>query len=224
MKNFIKNNLIAGLLVVLPVGLTYILLAFVINGLDRSMAPVISDFIIWSGAPLPENFHLPGLGFAVVGIFILLVGLLTTNFFGNKIIEAGDLLMHRTPYVRGIYTTIKQVVTAIAESKKSSFKKLALVKYPHNGMHMLGIVACDTRGEVVHRTGDNQVNVFIPLIPNVTIGFMVVTPRDQITLLEMTLEEGTKFLLSFGIFNEGAEKKSSEPQPTANPPSKTGEA
>jgi len=224
LKNFIKNNLIAGLLVVLPVGLTYILLAFVINGLDRSMAPVISDFIIWSGAPLPEDFHFPGLGFAVVCIFILLVGLLTTNFFGNKIVEAGDLLMHRTPYVRGIYTTIKQVVTAISESKKSSFKKLVLVKYPHNSMHMLGIVACDTRGEMVHRTGDNQVNVFIPLIPNVTIGFMMVTPRDQIALLEMTLEEGAKFLLSFGIFNGEAEKQSSEPRPTANPPAQTGEA
>lgn len=211
-------------MVVLPVGLTYILLAFVINGLDRSMAPVISDFIIWSGAPLPENFYLPGLGFAVVCIFILLVGLLTTNFIGNKIVEAGDLLMHRTPYVRGIYTTIKQVVTAISESKKSSFKKLVLIKYPHNSMHMLGIVACDARGEVVHRTEDNQVNVFIPLIPNVTVGFMVVTPRDQITFLEMTLEEGAKFLLSFGIFSGGAEKKSDEPGSTANPPSQPGKA
>ena len=215
MKTFIKNKLIAGLLVILPIGLTYILLSFVINGLDRRMAPLISDFILWSGAPLPEDFHLPGLGFSVVGIFILLVGLLTTNFFGNKIVEAGDKLMHRTPFVRGIYTTIKQVVTAVSESKKSSFKKLALVRYPHNSMHMLGIVACDARGEVVHRTEDNQVNVFIPLIPNVTIGFMVVTPGDQITLLEMTLEEGTKFLLSFGIFQGG--EKSGESRSVADP-------
>lgn len=91
-------------------------------------------------------------------------------------------------------------------------------------MHMLGIVACDARGEVVHRTEDNQVNVFIPLIPNVTVGFMVVTPRDQITFLEMTLEEGAKFLLSFGIFSGGAEKKSGEPGSTANPPSQPGKA
>ncbi len=224
MKNFIKNNLIAGLLVVLPVGLTYILLSFVITGLDQRMAPLISDFIVWSGVPLPEDFHLPGLGFAVVCIFILLVGLLTTNFFGNKIVEAGDMLMHRTPFVRGIYTTIKQVVTAISESKNSSFKKLALVQYPHNSMRMLGIVACDTRGEVVHRTEDNQVNVFIPLIPNVTIGFMMVTPRDQITLMEMTLEEGTKFLMSFGIFQGVTSDKSGESRSAAGSPSQAGEA
>ena len=90
-------------------------------------------------------------------------------------------------------------------------------------MRMLGIVTCDTQGELVYRTEDNQVNVFIPTIPNVTIGFMVVTPKEDITMLKMTLEEGAKFLMSFGIFNEGAEKKSGDPKATANPTSPVGE-
>ena len=205
MKNFLKKNLIAGLLVIIPIGLTYIVFAFVIGKLDALMAPVVTWIILRLQLPLPADFHLPGLGFILIGLFIFLVGLVATNFLGKQLVRAWDYLMHQVPFVRGIYMTIKKVVETISRSDTPSFDQLVLVHYPHETSRMIGLVASEGRGEVVNRTGKDLVNVFLPLLPNVTLGFMLLVPRDQIVTLKMTREEGIKYLMSFGIVAPGME-------------------
>lgn len=111
--------------------------------------------------------------------------------------------MHRVPYVRGIYLTIQKVVVSISDPNKSPFEQMVLVDYPHASSRMIGLIACDEHGEVSGRTGEDLVNVFLPLLPNVTLGFMVILPRDQIIPLRMTREEGIKYLMSFGIVVPG---------------------
>ena len=203
MKSFIKQNMIAGLLVIIPIALTYIVMAFVINKLDQLMAPVVTWMILHLKLPLPEDFHLPGLGFILICLFIFGIGLVTANFFGKQLVRAWDYLMHRVPFVRGIYLTIQKVVIAISDPDKSPFEKMVLVDYPHSTSRMIGLIACDEQGEVSDRTGEDLVNVFLPLLPNVTLGFMVILPRDQIIPLKMTREEGIKYLMSFGIVAPG---------------------
>lgn len=203
MKNFLKQNMIAGLLVIVPIALTYIVLAFVIGKLDQLMAPVVTWFILQLQLPLPEDFHLPGLGFILICLFIFIVGLVTANFLGKQLVRAWDFLMHRVPFVRGIYLTIQKVVLAISDPDKSPFEQMVLVDYPHASSRMIGLIACDERGEVSDRTNEDLVNVFLPLLPNVTLGFMVILPRDQIIPLKMTREEGIKYLMSFGIVVPG---------------------
>ena len=203
MKSFLKQNMIAGLLVTVPIALTYIVMAFVINKLDQLMAPVVTWIILRLQLPLPEDFHLPGLGFILICFFIFAIGLVAANFLGRQLVRAWDYLMHRVPYVRGIYLTIQKVVVAISDPNKSPFEQMVLVDYPHASSRMIGLIACDEHGEVSSRTDEDLVNVFLPLLPNVTLGFMVILPRDQIIPLRMTREEGIKYLMSFGIVVPG---------------------
>jgi uncharacterized membrane protein len=191
--------MIAGLLVTVPIALTYIVMAFVISKLDQLMAPVVTWIILRLQLPLPEDFHLPGLGFILICFFIFTIGLVAANFLGKQLVRAWDYLMHRVPFVRGIYLTIQKVVVAISDPNKSPFEQMVLVDYPHASSRMIGLIACDELGEVSGRTGEDLVNVFLPLLPNVTLGFMVILPRDQIIPLRMTREEGIKYLMSFGI-------------------------
>ena len=203
LRNYIKQNMIAGLLVIIPIGLTYIVLAFVIGKLDKLMAPVVTWTILRLQIPLPEDFHLPGLGFILICIFIFIIGLVTANFLGKQLVRAWDYLMHQVPFVRGIYMTIKKVVVTISRPGKSPFEQMVLVHYPHPSSRMIGLISCDEHGEVSGRTGEDLVNVFLPLLPNVTLGFMLILPRDQIITLKMTREEGIKYLMSFGIVVPG---------------------
>jgi len=195
--------MIAGLLVIIPIGLTYIVMAFVIGKLDKLMAPVVTWMILLLHLPLPQDFHLPGLGFILICLFIFVIGLVTANFLGNQLVRIWDYLMHQVPFVRGIYMTIKKVVVTISRPGKSPFEQMVLVRYPHPSSRMIGLVSCDENGEVSDRTGEDLVNVFLPLLPNVTLGFMLILPRDQIVPLKMTREEGIKYLMSFGIVVPG---------------------
>ena len=207
MKNFLKQNFIAGLLVTIPIALTFFVLAFVIGKLDALMAPAVTWIILKLQLPLPVDFHLPGLGFILISLFVFLVGLVGANFLGKQLVRAWDYLMHRVPFVRGIYMTIKKVVDTISRPDTLFFDQLVMVHYPHPSARMIGLVSCDARGEVVSRTGEDLVNVFIPLLPNVTLGFMLVLPRDQMIPLKMTREEGIKYLMSFGIAVPGMDQR-----------------
>ncbi|NIS85378.1 MAG: DUF502 domain-containing protein [Nitrospinaceae bacterium] len=168
------------------------------------MAPVVTWIILKLHLPLPDDFHLPGLGFILVCLFIFLIGLFTNNLFGKKLVQLGDYIIHNTPIVRGIYMTIKKVVETISSTEVPSFDKLVLVRYPYPESRMIGLIASETREEVAERTEKDQINVFLPLLPNVTLGFMLIIPRDQVVFLKMNREEGIKYLLSFGIVTPGA--------------------
>ena len=208
MKIFLKKYIGAGLLILIPAGLTVFILAFVINWLDRAMAPLISRIIVRWDLPLPEDFYLPGLGFILVCLFIFIIGLVATNFFGRKLVALGDRIMHQTPIVRSIYPAIKKVVDAVSEADTGSFDQVVVVKYPHDGMRMFGLVAGRTQGEVKDKSFDDPVNVFIPLIPNVTIGYYLAVPRKDLEPMDMSVEEGMKYLMSFGLaVGEGKRKR-----------------
>lgn len=207
MGDFFKKSFLAGLLVTIPLALTYLLFSFLIRKLDHLMAPLVRAVILKTGAPLPEDFHLPGLGFFITCLLMCAIGVFAKNFIGNKIVNRGQDLLQSIPFVRFLYTTIKQVVESISKVDKKVFEKMVMLRYPHLSTYVMGLVACDSQGEVLIHTGDNSVNVFVPMLPNVTLGWLLVVPRDQVTVLQMSREEGIKMLLSFGIFEAGGSKK-----------------
>jgi uncharacterized membrane protein len=195
----IKKNMIAGLLVTIPVALTYIILDFVVTWVDRMMAPVIPKIIGEPGVKLLEQYPVPGIGFLFLVLFIVLVGLLATNFFGKKLFSFGELILHNIPFVRVIYVSIKKVVDTISQARTPTFEKMVLVTYPRLGLKVLGIVACDTQGTVLDKVENDSVNVFVPTSPNPTTGFLLVVPRREIDFLEMSVEDGLKMIISFGL-------------------------
>ena len=207
-KKLLKKNLIAGLLVLTPVGLTFFVLSFVINLLDDAMSPVVAHIIRFFDIPLPEDFRVPGLGLILVALSIFFIGLMVANYFGKKIVAAGDQIIQRTPFVRGVYMTIQKLVKTFSESKMPSFEKMVLVNYPYLSVKSVGFLTCDVSEKICRQTDQDLVNVLLPTVPNLSVGFMIQVPRDQVVILDMTVEEGVKFLVSIGIVvPEGTEKQ-----------------
>ena len=198
-RGAIKKNMIAGLLVTVPAAFTYIILEFVITRVDGMMAPVISQIIGEQGMEILKEYSVPGIGFLLLILFILFIGLIATNFFGKKLFELGELALHKIPLVRVIYVTIKKVVDTISQSQTPTFEKIALVTYPRFPLKTLGIVACDTQGMVLKMIGKRSVNVFVPTSPNPTTGFIIHVPIEDVNFLKMTVEEGLKMIISFGV-------------------------
>ena len=200
-KNFqrrIRNVFITGLLITLPIALTWFILQFLLNNFD-ALSPVFTNILIQLGAPIPEGYRIPFLGLVVTLLIVLIVGWLTTNFFGNKVVQIGELLIEKIPFVRRIYKGSKQVVSSIAEADTSAFRKVVLIEFPRRGLLAIGFVTGESRGEVQELTRENMLNVFVPTMPNPTSGFLIFSPLKELTEVSMTIEEGIKYVVSGGL-------------------------
>ena len=200
-KNFqrrIRNVFITGLLITLPIALTWFILQFLLNNFD-ALSPVFTNILIQLGAPIPEGYRIPFLGLVVTLLIVLIVGWLTTNFFGKKVFQIGELLIEKIPFVRRIYKGSKQVVSSIAEADKSAFRKVVLIEFPRRGLLAIGFVTGESRGEVQELTRENMLNVFVPTMPNPTSGFLIFSPLEELTEVSMTIEEGIKYVVSGGL-------------------------
>ena len=198
-KGTIKKNIIAGLLVTVPVSLTYIVLKFVITRIDALVVPVVSKIIGEKAMESFNGYFVPGMGFLILIFFIFFIGLLTTNFFGKKLFNFGELVLRKIPIVRVIYITIKKVVDTVSQSNESTFEKMALITYPRAPLKTLGIIVCDTPDSVSKNIEEPSVNVFVPTSPNPTTGFVIAVPIKDVDFLKMTVEEGLKMVISFGV-------------------------
>ena len=198
-KGAIKKNIIAGLLVTVPVALTYIILEFVITRIDEMMVPVVSKIINEKAMENLNGYFIPGMGFLLLIFFVFFIGLIATNIFGKKVFKFGELVLHKIPIVRVIYITIKKVVDTISQSKTPTFEKMVLITYPRSPLKTIGIVACDTPDMVFKMVGKRSVNVFVPTSPNPTTGFVIAVPVEDVNFLKMTVEEGLKMIISFGV-------------------------
>jgi len=200
-KKAFKKNLIAGLLVTIPAGLTYMILSFVITRVDKAMAPAIKGIFGPQGLDLMEEWYVPGMGFLLLGLFIIGVGLFGTNFIGKKIVALGEKFLHKIPVVRVIYTSIKKVVDTISLAETASFQKMVLITYPREPLKTLGIVCCNTPENIKDASGEKMLNVFVPTSPNPTTGFLFMVPEKDAIAMEMSVEEGLKMIISFGMTN-----------------------
>ena len=204
-KKELKKNLIAGLLVTVPAALTYMILSFVITRVDKAMEPVIVGILGPQNLRLMDEWHIPGMGFLFLAIFIFAVGFVGTNFIGKKVVALGEKVLHKIPVVRVIYTSIKKVVDTVSLTDKSTFEKMVLITYPREPLKTLGIVCCDTPGGITD--GEKMLNVFVPTSPNPTTGFLFMLPEKETQPLTMSVEEGLKMIISFGMTHPDAEEE-----------------
>ncbi len=214
-KTKIKKNIIAGLLVVIPAGLTYFLFTFINSGLDESLVPLIHDLIHKAGIEIPDKFYLPGTGFFILFLLIIAAGFFATNWFGKKVVDFGDIFVQRIPFVRTIYLTIKKLVATFSETGTPKFRKAVVIDYPREGLKSLGIICCDASGEIKSKLGENFVNIFVPTTPNPTTGFTVVLPKEKIIPLDFPVDQGLKMIVSVGMYNPEASTNNSSKELTA---------
>ena len=194
MKNF-RRYLIAGLLVWLPIGVTVFLVRIMIGLMDRSLLLLPSQF-------RPENvigFGIPGLGFLLTIIVLLLTGVLAANFVGKSMVSFGESLLDRIPFVRSIYSATKNFTEIVFSGSGQSFKKVLLIEYPRKGIYSLAFQTSSELGEVQERVGEDLVCTFVPTTPNPTSGYIIVLPKKDIIELDMEVEQALKMIMSLGV-------------------------
>ncbi|RMF41644.1 MAG: DUF502 domain-containing protein [Alphaproteobacteria bacterium] len=196
----IRTNFLTGLVIVAPVVLTAYLIWTVITFIDQQVVPWVPE------AYRPEEFFglkIPGFGVLIFFIFTAVVGALTKNLFGRQLVRIGEDLVERMPVVRSIYNGLKQIVETILSQSSTTFKKACLVEYPRRGIWAIAFVSTETRGEIASRTEEEgqMLSVFLPTTPNPTSGFLLFVPRKDVVMLDMTVEEAAKLVISAGLVN-----------------------
>jgi len=158
---------------------------------------------------LPETYlrvHTPGLGFILVVILVFVVGLLTRNLVGRKIVQFGENIVDRIPLVRVLYAGVKQLLEPLFLQKTNAFKRVALIEYPRRGAYVIGFITGESKGELQNKTSKNMLNVFVPTTPNPTSGFYILIPEDEVILLNMSVEDAFKLIISGGIVSPPEKK------------------
>jgi len=149
-----------------------------------------------------DEWHIPGMGFLFLAIFIIAVGFVGTNFIGKKVVALGERFLNNIPVVRVIYTSIKKVVDTVSLTETPTFEKMVLITYPREPLKTLGIVCCDTPEGITD--GEKMLNIFVPTSPNPTTGFLFMLPEKEAVPLKMSVEEGLKMIISFGMTHPDA--------------------
>ena len=160
---------------------------------------------------LPETYlhiHIPGLGLILVVFLVFAVGLLTRNFVGRKMVHLGEKIVDRIPLARIIYVGVKQLLEALFFQKTKAFEKAALIEYPRRGIYAICFITGESKGEVQCKTNKNMINVFVPTTPNPTSGFYILIPENELIILNMSVEDAFKLIVSGGIVSPNEAKNS----------------
>ena len=202
MKSF-RRYLVAGILVWAPLAVTYLLLKFAVNVMDRTLRWIPAKFqpgvVLQQLLGTDQPVHIPGLGVILTIVVLLLTGVLAANFVGRAFVGGWESLMHRIPIVRSIYSGAKNFAEMVFSDSSQSFKRVLLVEYPRKGIYSLAFQTSTELGEVQGRTGEEVVSCFVPTTPNPTSGFIIIVPKKDITVLDMEVDEALKMIISLGV-------------------------
>ncbi|NIE66973.1 DUF502 domain-containing protein [Burkholderia sp. Ax-1719] len=190
-KATLKSVFLTGLLVLVPLALTLWVLNLVISTMDQTLLL------------LPESwrpsFHLPGLGAVLTLAFIFVVGLLTHNFIGQKLVEWWNALVRRIPIIGPLYGSIQQVSDTLLSSNGNAFRKALLIEYPRKGSWTIAFLTGIPGGDVVNHLQEDHVSVYVPTTPNPTSGFFLMVPKSEVVELDMTVDAALKYIVSMGV-------------------------
>ncbi|MEE8622968.1 MAG: DUF502 domain-containing protein [Alphaproteobacteria bacterium] len=192
----LRNYLLTGILVTAPIAITFYIAWLGINFVDSRVIPLIPEKYN------PETylpFDILGLGLVIVIIALMLVGWLTASFVGRLFLRTGERVLARMPVIRSIYGALKQVFETVLSHRSTAFREVVLIEYPRRGIWALGFLTGMTEGEVQNLTAEDVLNVFLPTTPNPTSGFLLFLPKEDVLVLDMTVEEGIKMVMSGGI-------------------------
>jgi uncharacterized membrane protein len=213
----LRANFLTGLVVVAPIAVTLWLIWTVIGWIDGWVLPFIPDswvpnfdfgqFYNWASgteeAPQgpTDAVKFPGFGVIIFLIFSILVGWITKGFFGRSFLKWGEGLVDRMPVVRSVYNGLKQIAETVFAQTDSSFEEACLIEYPRKGIWAIGFVSTKAKGEVKKRTPVDEplISVFLPTTPNPTSGFLLFVPESDVIILDMSVEDSAKLVISAGL-------------------------
>jgi uncharacterized membrane protein len=191
----IRNYLIGGLLVWIPIMVTVWVVRFLARILDQSLLLLPSP---WRPEAL-FGTYVPGLGVILSLLLLLLTGVLVKNLFGGRIVGGLESLVRRIPVIGPVYSGAKTFSETVLTDKGSSFKQVVMVEFPRKGVFSIGFITSEDLEEVQARTAQDVTCVFVPTTPNPTTGFIILVPRNEVVRLDMTVDEAFKMLLTLGV-------------------------
>ncbi|MBE1294811.1 DUF502 domain-containing protein [Phycobacter azelaicus] len=206
----LRSSFLTGIVVIAPVGLTLWLLWTVMGWIDGVVLPLVPNNL------RPEEYigiNLRGVGLIIFLLFTIMVGWVAKGIIGRSLITFAENLVDRMPVVRSIYSGIKQISETVFAQAESSFDKACLIEYPRRGVWAIGFVSTKAKGEIAHRaqTSGGLMSVFIPTTPNPTSGFLLFVPEEDVTMLEMSVEDAAKLVISAGLVYPNAKDPSQPP-------------
>lgn len=190
-----KRYFITGLLIWIPLGITVLVLSWLIGTMDQSL-DLLPDQL------RPETllgFHVPGFGVVLTLLVVFLTGLLAANFIGQRLVRFWEGLLARIPVVKSIYYGVKQVSDTVLADTGQAFRKVLLVQYPRNGSWTIAFQTGRPGGDVVNHLRGEYVSVYVPTTPNPTSGFFLMMPRADVVELDMSVDEALKYVISMGV-------------------------
>ena len=199
-----KKYILAGLLVWLPLAIT----VWVLSWLYGTLNGVFEALLSASQAVLPGSMHagleqlrhIPGLGVVMMGTGLLLTGVFAANFVGQWWLRQWDRVISQIPIVKSIYSSVKQVSDTLFSSSGNAFREAVLVQYPRQGSWTIAFVTGKPGGEVAaHLGSDDFIGVYVPTTPNPTSGFFLMVPRADVRVLNMSVDEALKYVISMGV-------------------------
>ena len=189
----LRNNFIAGIVVLIPIGITLYLTIFFIRVSGNIIPKEIN----------PNNylpFNIPGVEILVALIFITLIGWLSLSFLGKKFFEIFNNLLKKIPILRTIYSAIGQMTESLTKSDNKQ-KSVVLLEYPRKGSWAVGFATKENKGIIRDKINEDLINVFVPTTPNPTSGFLLMVPKKDLIFLDISFEQASKFIVSAGTTN-----------------------
>ena len=188
----IRNNFIAGIVVLIPIGITIYLTFFIISISSKILPKEINP-----NHYLP--YDIPGVEIIITLILITLIGWLSLSFIGKRMLSLLNSILKRIPILRTIYSALGQMTETF--TKTDNKKNVVLVEYPRKGSWAVGFATRENSGEISDKLKKNLINVFVPTTPNPTSGFLLMYPKEDVIYLDLTFEEASKFIVSAGTSN-----------------------
>jgi len=194
-KLTLKGYLVTGLLIWLPLAVTFWVLNLIVGTLDQTLTL------------LPEHLHPKALfGFSIPGFGVLLAlsillgtGMLAANVLGQRLLDFWDLLLSRIPVVKSIYSSVKQVSDTLLSDSGNAFRQALLVQFPHQGAWTVAFQTGTPAGQVADTLGGEYVSVYVPTTPNPTSGYFIIVRKEDTRALDMSVDEALKYVISMGV-------------------------
>ncbi len=210
----LRNSFISGILLLAPVAVTLFIINLLIQGIGAPTRQIVFFFVpadprgrMW----LEYGLHL--LSFLIVILLITVLGWLSKRLIGRGLLVVFERIVDGVPGVRIVYNTVKQIRDVFVQEEKAVFQQVALIEFPRRGLWAIAFLTGRGKGEIQARTKDDVVNLFVPTTPNPTSGFLVMAPRREIHLLDMSVGDGMKLIISGGAVAPPFNPDSRDPTP-----------
>jgi len=203
----LKKYFITGLLIWVPLGITLWVLHLLVSAMDQTLLL------------LPENFqtehwlgmHVPGMGVVLTFVVVFGTGLIAANMLGQRLLRFWENILSRIPVFKSIYNSVKQVSDTLFSSTGHAFRKALLVQYPRDGSWTIAFLTGQPGGDVVNHLQGEYWSVYVPTTPNPTSGFFLMMPKSDVIVLDMSVDEALKYIISMGVVSPGANGRAKGP-------------